>query len=62
MFLGVWGIIKVCAIWLRPRGKHILLSWPFDNLCLPFSVKFQMKGYMPSHMCHYCYNEPRGYG
>jgi hypothetical protein len=51
------GIIKMCVIQLQPRGEHMLSSWPLGSLCLPFSVKFYVKGYVPSHTCHYCHNE-----
>jgi hypothetical protein len=54
---GAMGITKVCAIWLWPGGEHMFLGWPLNSLCLLFNVKFQLKSYVSSHACHYCYNE-----
>jgi hypothetical protein len=55
--LGGKGIIKVCVIWLGHGGEQILLG----NLCLLFSVKFQMKSYAPSHTSHYYRSEAKGF-
>jgi hypothetical protein len=54
------GTTKVCAIRLQLGDEHMLSGWPLGILRLLFSVKLQVKGYVPSHMCHYCCNEPKG--
>jgi hypothetical protein len=50
---GGRGITKVCAIRLWPRGECMFLGWHLSSLCLLFSVKLQLKSYVPSHACHY---------
>jgi hypothetical protein len=54
------GITKVCVIRLQLGGEHMFSNWPFSNVCLLFSVKRQVKGYVLSHMCHYSHNELGG--
>ncbi len=61
MFLRVKEITKVCAIQLRFGGEHMFSTWPFNSLCLLFSVKLQVKGWMFSHACHYCCSELWGF-
>jgi hypothetical protein len=60
MVLSGKGITKVCAIQLQLGGEHMFSGRFLGSLCLLFSVKLQVKGYVPSHTCHYCCSELGG--